>query len=168
MLFRSGAFHGAEKFNREVVAMSAFELAYERNLKNKMKPELAFEKAVDTAKELTYKSMFDYSTLNKPRYFQSANMKVIMQFKQFSQQMTYMLARSAYEGFYQKFDAKELHDIGVAINKDRRENGESDLSGADLAKEVEHYISEMRREGKQRLFGTLGMTFIFEIGRAHV
>lgn len=161
MQILSGAFHGAEKFNREVVAMSAFELAYERNLKNKMKPELAFEKAVDTAKELTYKSMFDYSTLNKPRYFQSANAKVIMQFKQFSQQMTYMLARSAYEGYYQKFTEKELFDIGVEINKDRRANGESDIGGAELAREIENYIKQMRKEGKQRLWGTLGMTFIF-------
>ena len=161
MYYVSLPFHAAEKFNREVVAMSAFELAYERNLKNKMKPELAFEKAVDTAKELTYKSMFDYSTLNKPRYFQSANMKVIMQFKQFSQQMTYMLARSAYEGFYKKFDAKEREDIGTEINSTQRLNGEQEYSGDALQKQIDKYIADLRKEGKKRLMGTLGMTFAF-------
>jgi hypothetical protein len=156
----SGLFHGAEKFNREVVAMSAFELAYERNIKT-MSPERAFEKAIDTAKELTYKSMFDYSTLNKPRYFQNATAKVVLQFKQFSQQMTYMLARSAYEGFYRKFSPTELIDIGNEINATRRLDGQPDLQGADLRAAVDQYIKEMRSEGKKRLFGTLGMTFVF-------
>jgi hypothetical protein len=112
----SYVFHNAEKFNREVVAMATFKLAYEKTGD--------FDKAVEAAKDLTYRSMFDYSTLNKPRYFQNAYAKVILQFKQFSQQMTYLLARSAYEAF----------------------KGES---------------KEVRQEGMNRLFGTLGMTALF-------
>jgi hypothetical protein len=91
-------FHNAEKFNREVVAMATFKLAYEKTGD--------FDKAIEAAKDLTYRSMFDYSTLNKPRYFQNAYAKVILQFKQFSQQMTYLLARSAYEMF--KGESKEV------------------------------------------------------------
>lgn len=90
-------FHNAEKFNREVVAMSTFKLAYDRAIKNNVPKDKAMKDAIETAKDLTYKSMFDYSTLNKPRFFQPAYAKVILQFKQFSQQMTYLLARSAYE-----------------------------------------------------------------------
>ena len=62
----SAAFHGAEKFNREVVAMSAFDLAYEKAIKPEsegglgLSPDAAEKKAIDEAKELTYKSMFDY------------------------------------------------------------------------------------------------------------
>lgn len=160
----SGAFHGAEKFNREVVAMSSFDLAMEYYAKPQnggYKGDKLIDKAVEVAKELTYRSMFDYSTLNKPRYFQSATAKVVLQFKQFSQQMTYMLARSAYEGFYKKFDANERTDIGKEINATQRLNGEAEYKGDALQKQIDKYISEMRKEGKSRLMGTLGMTFLF-------
>jgi hypothetical protein len=90
-------FHNAEKYNREVVAMSTFKLAYDKAIANGMAQDQAMKSAIETAKDLTYRSMFDYSTLNKPRFFQPAYAKVILQFKQFSQQMTYLLARSAYE-----------------------------------------------------------------------
>jgi hypothetical protein len=105
--------------------------------------------------------MFDYSTLNKPRYFQSASAKVVLQFKQFAQQMSVMLARSAYEGFYQKFDANEREDIGKEINTTQRLNGEPEYLGSDLQKQIDKYIADMRKEGKKRLMGTLGMTFVF-------
>lgn len=160
----SGAFHGAEKFNREVVAMSSFDLAMEHYAKPEnggYKGDRLVQKAVEVAKELTYKSMFDYSTLNKPRYFQSAGAKVVLQFKQFGQQMTYMLARSAYEGFYKKFDAKEREDIGTEINATQRLNGEPEYSGDALQKQIDKYIHDLRVEGKKRLMGTLGMTFAF-------
>jgi len=157
----SAAFHGAEKFNREVVAMSSYDLAYERAKANGLSDEAAQKKAIDEAKELTYKSMFDYSTLNKPRYFQPAYAKVFLQFKQFSQQMTYMLARSAYEGFYKKFDANELQDIGTQINTTRTTDGQPALEGANLDAAVKQYIKDFRSEGKKRLMGTLGATFLF-------
>jgi len=157
----SAAFHGAEKFNREVVAMSSYDLAYERAKANGLSDDAAQKKAIDEAKELTYKSMFDYSTLNKPRYFQPAYAKVFLQFKQFSQQMTYMLARSAYEGFYKKFDANELQDIGTQINTTRTTDGQPALEGPALDAAVKQYIKDFRAEGKKRLMGTLGATFLF-------
>jgi hypothetical protein len=157
----SAAFHGAEKFNREVVAMSAYDLAYDRAKQNGLSDKAAQAKAIDEAKELTYKSMFDYSTLNKPRYFQPAYAKVFLQFKQFSQQMTYMLARSAYEGFYKKFDANELQDIGDQINRTRTADSQTELQGAELDAAVKQYIKDFRSEGKKRLMGTLGATFLF-------
>jgi hypothetical protein len=164
MKILSGAFHGAEKFNREVVAMSSFDLAMEYYAKPQnggYKGDKLVSKAVEVAKELTYRSMFDYSTLNKPRYFQSATAKVVLQFKQFSQQMTYMLARSAYEGFYKEFDANERTDIGKEINATQRINNEPEYSGDALQKQIDKYITDLRIEGKKRLMGTLGMTFLF-------
>jgi hypothetical protein len=164
MKILSGAFHGAEKFNREVVAMSSFDLAmdyYAKPQNGGYKGDKLVSKAVEVAKELTYRSMFDYSTLNKPRYFQSATAKVVLQFKQFSQQMTYMLARSAYEGFYKEFDANERTDIGKEINATQRINNEPEYSGAALQKQIDKYITDLRVEGKKRLMGTLGMTFLF-------
>jgi len=157
----SGAFHGAEKFNREVVAMSAYDLAYERAKNKGLTDDAAQKRAIEEAKELTYRSMFDYSALNKPRFFQPAYAKVFLQFKQFSQQMTYLLARSAYEGFYKKFDAKEMEDVRNQINTTRMEDGQEPLYGKEMDTEVTQYIKDFRSEGKQRLMGTLGTTFLF-------
>ena len=161
MKYLSGTFHGAEKFNREVVAMSAYDLSYAKNIKDGLSAKAAQRKAIEEAKDLTYKSMFDYSTLNKPRYFQGKYAKVVLQFKQFSQQMTYMLARSAYEGFSKEFNANDRKDIGGQINNTRLEDGQEGLEGKDLEAAVNKYIKEFRSEGKKRLMGTLGTTFIF-------
>lgn len=157
----SGMFHGAEKFNREVVAMSAYDLSYAKNIKDGLSKDAAHRKAIEEAKDLTYKSMFDYSALNKPRFFQPAYAKVFLQFKQFSQQMTYMLARSAYEGFAKKFDANDRKDIGGEINNTRLEDGQEALDGQDLQDAINKYIKDFKAEGKKRLMGTLGTTFIF-------
>jgi hypothetical protein len=163
MKWLSGAFHGAEKFNREVVAMSAFDLAYEKAKANGYTDVAAYKKAIDTAKDLTYKSMFDYSTLNKPRYFQQPAMKVILQFKQFSQQMTYLLARSAYDYIGKTYTADELNDIRYEIIADHRDNKPNlpELTEQELDAAVAQYVKDVRTEARDRLAGTLGMTAVF-------
>jgi hypothetical protein len=163
MKWLSGAFHGAEKFNREVVSMATFDLAYEKAKKAGYTEDAAFKKAISDAKDLTYKSMFDYSTLNKPRYFQNEYAKVILQFKQFSQQMTYLLARSVYEGAYKKYSANELKDIRDQLEADHKFNkvNPQPLTDADLDAMVQEYIKGVRSEAIKRLGGTLGMTAMF-------
>jgi hypothetical protein len=163
MKWLSGAFHGAEKFNREIVAMSSFDLAYEKAKADGYTDAAAFKKAVDTAKDLTYKSMFDYSTLNKPRYFQQPAMKVILQFKQFSQQMTYLLARSAYDYIGKSYSDNELKDIrySIMVDHDRNKPGLPPLTEAELDAAVQQYVKDVRTEARDRLAGTLGMTAIF-------
>jgi hypothetical protein len=86
-------FHNAERFNREVMAMSAFRSAMEKRAKQKDQ-DVAFEESVNEAKELTQRSMFDYSSVNKPRFFQHPVARVVLQFKQFPQQMTFFLAHN--------------------------------------------------------------------------
>ncbi len=163
MKWLSGMFHGAEKFNREIVSMSAFDMAYEKAKKAGYSDEAAFKKAVDTAKDLTYKSMFDYSTLNKPRYFQQPAAKVILQFKQFSQQMTYLLARSTYEWIGKSYTPEELQDIRYQIKVDHDQNKPNlpPLTEAQLDAAVDQYIKDVRTEARDRLGGTLGMTAVF-------
>jgi hypothetical protein len=163
MKWLSGAFHGAEKFNREIVAMSSFDLAYEKAKADGYTDAAAFKKAVSVAKDLTYKSMFDYSTLNKPRYFQQPAMKVILQFKQFSQQMTYLLARSAYDYIGKSYSEGELKDIRTLIKDDHRLNkpGLAPLTEAELDAAVQQYVKDVRTEARDRLAGTLGMTAVF-------
>jgi len=87
-------FHQAERLNREVMAMSAFRVAHEQAVKDGLAPRAAFAKAVQDAKDATNRSMFDYSSTNKPRYFQHPVARVVLQFKQFPQQMTFFLAHN--------------------------------------------------------------------------
>ena len=164
MKYASAIFHGAEKFNREVVFMSSFDLAYQqyKNVKG-YNEEGARKKAIEVAKELTYKSMFDYSTLNKPRYFQGPTAKVIFQFKQFSQQMTYLLSRSAFETIYKEFTPNEralireqIKDEDKAFRTDQPRMTEEQLDAA-----VDKYIADFRKEARSRLLGVYGTTAVF-------
>ena len=86
-------FHNAERFNREVMAMSSFRLAMEKR-KDYADKDLAFAESIAEAKDTTNRSMFDYSSPNKPRYFQHPVARVVLQFKQFPQQMTFFLAHN--------------------------------------------------------------------------
>jgi len=175
----SGLFHGAEKFNREVVGMSVFDLAYEKAKADGYTDQAAFDKAIEVTKELTYKSMFDYSTLNKPRWFQPAYAKVIFQFKQFAQQMTYLLARSLYEwqrsilpaAERRKIAANDPNDPRLGMYKDiadqikaaRRINtpDAAPLTETELDAAVDQYMKDMQVEARNRLLGTLGLTAVF-------
>ena len=87
-------FHQAERLNREVMAMSAFRSAYAEATASGLSPRAAFTKAVTDAKDATNRSMFDYSSTNKPRYFQHPVARIVLQFKQFPQQMTFFLAHN--------------------------------------------------------------------------
>jgi len=92
------AFHHAERFNREIMAMSAFRSAMEKRASYPNQQQ-AFAESVAEAKDLTQRSMFDYSATNKPRWLQNAPAKIIFQFKQWPQQMTWFLARNAWNSF---------------------------------------------------------------------
>lgn len=91
-------FHNAERFNREVMAMSSFRAAMEKR-KGYADQDMAFAEAVADAKDVTQRSMFDYSSANKPRYFQNPVARVVLQFKQFPQHMTFFLTHNAINMF---------------------------------------------------------------------
>ncbi|HFG1947948.1 TPA: PLxRFG domain-containing protein [Vibrio cholerae] len=77
------AFHHAEVFNREVTYIAAYRLA--------MKKHGDHEKAIADAIKDTWDSHFDYSSINRARFMQSDMAAVALQFKQYSQNMTYYL-----------------------------------------------------------------------------
>lgn len=93
MQIMTGLFHNAERFNREVMAMSAFRQAMDAR-KGRKDKDVAFEEALLAAKDVTHRAMFDYSSANKPRFFQNPVAGVILQFKQFPQQMTFFLVHN--------------------------------------------------------------------------
>ncbi|ENM5913041.1 PLxRFG domain-containing protein [Vibrio mimicus] len=77
------AFHHAEVFNREVTYIAAYRLA--------MKKHGDHEKAIADAIKDTWDSHFDYSSINRARFMQSDMAAVALQFKQYSQNMTYYM-----------------------------------------------------------------------------
>lgn len=93
MSLLSYLFHNAERFNREVTAMSAFRTAMEKR-EGMTNRQQAFAESIAEAKDVTNRSMFDYSSTNKPRFFQNPVARTVLQFKQFPQQMTYFLTKS--------------------------------------------------------------------------
>ncbi|MGX5661569.1 PLxRFG domain-containing protein [Diaphorobacter nitroreducens] len=80
-------FHHAEKFNRQVTFVAAYRLAREAGADSKS----AYQQAV----QATYDGHFDYSSNNRPRVMQGNVARVVLLFKQYSQNMVYTLARNA-------------------------------------------------------------------------
>lgn len=83
----SWMFHHAEKFNRQVTFVAAYRLAREAGAD----PQQAYQQAV----QATYDGHFDYSANNRPRVMQGNVARVLLLFKQFSQNMIYTFARNA-------------------------------------------------------------------------
>ncbi|MDP2346704.1 MAG: PLxRFG domain-containing protein [Gammaproteobacteria bacterium] len=91
-------FHHAERFNREITALASFRLARAAGAS-----PLA---AAQAAGEVTETSHFDYSSANKARLMHSDTARVLLLFRQFSLNMTYLLARGAHQAF--KADKPEV------------------------------------------------------------
>ncbi|GLO63015.1 hypothetical protein MACH09_35230 [Vibrio sp. MACH09] len=77
------SFHHAEVFNREVTFLTSYRL--------NMKKLGDHNQAVDQAVKDTWDSHFDYTSINRARFMQSDMAAVALQFKQYSQNMTYYL-----------------------------------------------------------------------------
>jgi hypothetical protein len=80
-------FHVPEVMNRQATALMAFRLASSRGA--------SAAQAADAAREAIKRTQFDYSASNTARYMQGNLMRVVTQFKKFSQNMTYFLVRAA-------------------------------------------------------------------------
>lgn len=87
MRVASCMFHKAEVINRETTFIAGYRLARKAGADAKQ----AFDQAV----QFTYDSHFDYSASNRPRIMQGNWQRVILLFKQFAQNMVYLLARQA-------------------------------------------------------------------------
>ncbi|MBF0340333.1 MAG: PLxRFG domain-containing protein, partial [Magnetococcales bacterium] len=82
-------FHVAERTNREATALTVYRLARNQGMSK--------EDAVNEADRLTYKTHFDYSFGNRPRFMQGNVARVVTQFKQFGQNTAYTFAREVYQ-----------------------------------------------------------------------
>ncbi|MBF0214861.1 MAG: PLxRFG domain-containing protein, partial [Magnetococcales bacterium] len=82
-------FHTAERINRESTALMIYRLARKSGMNE--------AEALAEVKDLVHKTHFDYSANNRPRIMRGNVMRVITQFKQYGQNMAYLLARAAYQ-----------------------------------------------------------------------
>ncbi|HGS5620769.1 TPA: PLxRFG domain-containing protein [Vibrio parahaemolyticus] len=76
-------FHWAEVMNREVCFITAYRMAKKNGLSK--------QESLDYATKATWDSHFDYSSRNRARFMQGDVAAVALQFKQYSQNMTYYL-----------------------------------------------------------------------------
>jgi len=150
-------FHLAERLNREVSAMSAFRASMEKSLGKdgvenldvaNMTPDQqkAFDKAVRDAKDMTYRSQFDYSSTTKPRIFQNPYARVLLTFKQFPQNQIFLLA-SSFKDSIKKPSEERMKDM--------------------TEKQKQKFLEEhdiITREARSRFVGIMGMAGIMAGG----
>jgi hypothetical protein len=92
-------FHKAEVANREITALMAYRLEYAKS-GNRMQ---AIEYAADVVRE----AHLDYSSANRPDLFQGNATRIFLQFKMYSQGMTYLWGKTAWDSFKSKDPEKK-------------------------------------------------------------
>ena len=155
MYYASLPFHAAEKYNRETAFMTSFELAYNNLVAPESEggkgytPQNAYEIALQNARDLTQKTMFNYNTVNKPRYFRGDLRNVLLQFKMYPQHMTVLMFKTFYNTL----------DIGMKAEMESYKRSISKATNFDslvAAKEVE--LKKMKREAQKAFYGMMGFT----------
>lgn len=82
-------FHTPEVFNRQVSALAAYRLARDAGQNH--------EAAIESARQALIRTHFDYSASNRARFLSGNVTRVITMFKQYSQNISYLLWRNAYQ-----------------------------------------------------------------------
>ena len=150
MYYASLPFHNSEKLNRELAYMSTFELAYNKHLETKS-PTKAFEMANQDARDLVQKTMFNYNSANKPRYFRGNLVSIVSQFKMYPQQMTVLMA-STFHNSLERSVADERAAYAKSVESDPRKD---ELIAAKNAE-----IDRAKKEAFESFWGMMLMTFI--------
>ncbi len=171
----SAVFHQAERLNREVSLLSTFELAYdkyngaekkdlrgviERDANGKAltyTPDEAFEIAIGEARDIAGISLGDFSRQMKGRIFTVPGVNLLTQFKQYAITATYAILRNFYLTVAAPFNNAELAEYRTQMEKDKLPQNVIDQRIA----EADQMRREIYREGRRRLAGILGMTFMY-------
>ena len=151
MYYASLPFHSAEKYNRETAFMASFELAYNKYIEKGYTPQKAYDAALQDARDLTQKTMFNYNTINKPRYFRGDLRNIVLQFKMYPQHMSVLMYKTFHDAIGIGMKA-EMESFERSYGKD------PDFKKLKEAKEVE--LNEMKREAQKAFTGMMGFTFV--------
>jgi len=167
-------FHQSERLNREVTLLSVFELAYDKFLNEPKKnlrgviqrdnagnpipntPDEAFELAITEAKDIAGLSLGDFTRQMKPRYFTPPLLSVLTKFKQYSVLATYVVARNFYFTLAAPFRKAEIKEFRRQMIEDKIPQNIIDQRIA----EADAQRRETYKEGRRRLAGILGVTFL--------
>jgi hypothetical protein len=170
----SGLFHQSERLGREVSLLTTFELAYDKLSKSPKKdlrgvierdaqgnpvmntPEEAFELAITEAKDIVGLSLGDFTRQMKPRYFTPPLLSVITKFKQYSVLATYAVVRNFYFTVAAPFRKAEIEEFRQQMIKDKMSPKVIEQRLA----EAEAQRKELYQEGRRRLAGILGITYL--------
>ena len=151
MYYASLPFHSAEKYNRETAFMSSFELAYNKYIEKGYTPQKAYDASLQDARDLTQKTMFNYNTINKPRYFRGDLRNIVLQFKMYPQHMSVLMYKTLHDALGKGIKA-EMESFERSYGKD------PDFEELKKAKEAE--LKEMRFEAIKAFTGMMGFTFV--------
>lgn len=173
-------FHHSERINREIMYMSAFELAYGKAVKDGLKEGIdgpAYQRAVEEAVRATYDSMFNYTKFNRPSAMRPWPLRVALQFKMFPLQVTAYLVRNfvgnmkgAYGAIKNSVSVQDALDEMVENEpKDKRaaamekirQNPEAMKKAEERATQLRDQALAQLRESFTQLVGTLLMTGLF-------
>jgi hypothetical protein len=83
------SFNQAEVFNRQITAMAAYRSA--------RKSGKTHDVSLQMAKDIVNETHFEYTNATKPRFMQGPTARIFFQFKNYAQQMTYLLIRTLNE-----------------------------------------------------------------------
>jgi hypothetical protein len=173
----SGLFHQAERLNREVALLTAFELAYEKFLATDRKdirgvverdpatgnpvkytPDEAFDLAIQEARDIAGLTLGDFTRQMKGKVFAKyPGLNVLAQFKQYAITTTYNVLRDLYEAAGRSYTKAEVEQFRQQMAKDG-------LSPAVIDQRIEEanaYRKEIYREAFRRMAGVLGMAYLF-------
>jgi hypothetical protein len=168
-------FHQAERLNREVSLMTTFELAYEKyngadkkDLRGiverdgngnplKYTADEAFEIAIGEARDIAGLSLGDFSRQMKGRAFTVPAINLLTQFKQYAITATYSILRNFYLTVGAPFNKSEINELRAQMVKDKLPQNVIDQR----IQEADQMRREIYREGRRRLAGILGMTFMY-------
>ena len=171
----AGLFHQSERLNREVTLLTTFELAHDKFKKepkrdtrgvierdNTGQPVMrsekeAFEDAIAEAYDIAGMSLGDFTRQMKPRYFTPPILSVLTKFKQYAVLATYATIRNFYLAIGAPFSKSEIDDLRKMLVKDKL----SPEVVEQRIKEAEAQRKELSREGRRRLAGILGMTYLY-------
>ena len=92
-------FHNVEVMNREVTGLAAYELEVRKQIKAGKSEVEAHKAGIRTGRNAIDKAHFDYSMENRARLMSGNVARVLLAFKQYSQNMLYRLFRDAHQSF---------------------------------------------------------------------
>jgi hypothetical protein len=149
-------FNQAELFNRQVTALAAIRLAREINAQEVAAGRVrkyGDGEIIGLARDLVDQIHFEYASETKPRFMRGPIGQVALQFKNYAQQMTYLLVDTFNKAFLSNKDLELLRLKTL-------DKGLSDEERAD-AKRVYNDALMLRKEARKKFTGIMGMTALF-------